>query len=339
MARLFEGSTGHNNYIMIFMLLLLVSISSVTAHSLYGSTPAIMHILFLPILAVAYLCGAVGGVIAGLLLGCSTALIPSNFFYDPGSAANVLVRTLCFTFLGFSAGTLSSFYRFKRDTLHFKEDAAKLLLKNVFLSFSNTVDARDGSTGKHDRRVAANAYYTGRHLGLQESELGKLYWAGLLHDIGKIGIHDSILNGERGLTKEEWDVMRKHPEIGSNILSFLPSGKSEIRKGILHHHEQWLGGGYPSGLSGEEIHVFGRIIAVVDVCDAITSPRSYKKEISIEEALNYIRQNSGVLFDPKVVDAFVGAYVDGHIATFSDRETKVFVPPMVDDSLMDILML
>jgi len=321
------------------LLLLLIFIFSVTVNSLYGSTSAIVHILYLPIVAVAYWWGITGGAIASILLGCSTALLQPDFsLYDVASVTNILVRTFCFLSLGVAAGVLSSFYRFKRDTLQRKEDEAKLLLKNVFLSFSNMVDARDCSTGKHDKRVAANAYHTGKQLGLQESELGKLYWAGLLHDIGKIGIHDSILNGKRALSEEEWDVMRKHPLIASNILSFLPSSNSDIRTGILHHHEQWQGKGYPLGLSGDEIHLYGRIIAVVDVCDAITSPRSYKKEISIGKAMIYIRQNSGVLFDPRVVDAFVEAYKGGHISTFSGHDKEEFAVPKVDDSILDRLM-
>ncbi len=126
-----------------------------------------------------------------------------------------------------------------------------------------------------------------------------------MHDIGKVGIPDEVLNKPGKLTANEWDIMRTHSQIGYNILK---SSKREILKSAaiisLHHHEKWDGKGYPRGLSGEDIHVFGRITAVADVFDALGSDRCYKKAWEFDKIIEFFHAQRGKHFEPKLVDIF-----------------------------------
>jgi HD-GYP domain-containing protein (c-di-GMP phosphodiesterase class II) len=125
----------------------------------------------------------------------------------------------------------------------------------------------------------------------------------MLHDIGKIGIDDRILNKPGKLSEEEWVIMKKHPEIGYRIAISLPE-LSSVAEYILTHHERWDGKGYPKGLIGEEIPLLSRILAVADAYDAITEERVYRKKRSREEALEEIMNHSGTQFDPAIVEIF-----------------------------------
>jgi HD-GYP domain-containing protein (c-di-GMP phosphodiesterase class II) len=127
---------------------------------------------------------------------------------------------------------------------------------------------------------------------------------GYLHDIGKIGVRDSILNKPGPLTTEEYEIVKKHPSIGDSIVSELglvPEERSIIR----HHHERWDGKGYPDGLAGEQIPMLARIVSVVDAFDAMTSKRAYRDAMSREEALAELKKNSGEQFDPRALEAFL----------------------------------
>jgi putative two-component system response regulator len=125
-----------------------------------------------------------------------------------------------------------------------------------------------------------------------------------MHDIGKIGIPDAIMLKPGKLTKEEFDVMKTHPEIGAEILGESDSDLLDLAKTVsLTHHEKWDGSGYPNGLAGEDIPIAGRIVAVADVFDALTSRRPYKEPWSVEETLKYMEQQKGIHFDPALIEA------------------------------------
>jgi putative two-component system response regulator len=127
-----------------------------------------------------------------------------------------------------------------------------------------------------------------------------------MHDIGKIGIPDSILQKPGKLTQEEWAIMREHPVIGARIIGVHTVGLLHMAHDIaLTHHERWDGSGYPRGLQGEEIPVVGRIVAVADVFDALTTQRPYKKAWPLNEAIAYIREQRGKHFDPRLVEVFL----------------------------------
>jgi HD-GYP domain-containing protein (c-di-GMP phosphodiesterase class II) len=183
-------------------------------------------------------------------------------------------------------------------------------LHRVIRALTGALEAKDEYTGGHIHRVNAYALETGRRLGLSPRELELLQIGSTLHDIGKIGIPESILQKPGPLDDEEWRVMRRHPEIGARILTGV-EGLSEVAPIILHHQERWdgrLGGpfpGYPAGLKGEKIPLGARIIAVVDTFDAMTTDRPYRDALSLEEARQELQREKGRQFDPEVVDRFL----------------------------------
>jgi putative nucleotidyltransferase with HDIG domain len=166
----------------------------------------------------------------------------------------------------------------------------------------SALDARDRETEGHSMRVSRLAYLLGKRLGLNSEQLKALERGALLHDIGKIGISDIILHKPGKLTEEEWKIMRMHPEIGARIVERIPFLQESMAV-VRYHHERWDGSGYPLGIRGEEIPLNARIFAVADVFDALTSSRSYRKKSTPQEAIQYLRENAGILFDPEVVEA------------------------------------
>jgi diguanylate cyclase (GGDEF)-like protein len=163
------------------------------------------------------------------------------------------------------------------------------------------VDARDPSTANHSEVVSALAEAIGVELGVDAETVDHLRLAGLLHDVGKIGLPDAILKAPRKLTPEEYSIVKRHPEFGHSLLDGL--GIEPVDHWVLHHHEHWDGSGYPHGLSGEDIPLGARIILVADAFEAITADRPYRPAQSEEAALAELRRNAGSQFDPDVVEA------------------------------------
>jgi len=181
-------------------------------------------------------------------------------------------------------------------------------MRDVYLStirsLVNALEARDHYTYGHSERVARYAVAIGRKLRLPEDQLELLEYVGLLHDIGKIGIRDAVLNKPGRFKAEEHAEMRRHAEIGADLISdvrILGRGAAWVR----HHHERYDGGGYPDGLRGEEIPLGARIVAVADAYDAMTSSRPYKETKDRKASIEELRRCSGTQFDPKCVEAFI----------------------------------
>ncbi len=166
---------------------------------------------------------------------------------------------------------------------------------------SSALDARDPYTGNHSDRVSDMACLLCHFSGLSEAQTQEIHIAAHLHDIGKIGIPDRVLLKEGRLDNEEWMLMKKHPEIGANILS-KSEHLSRISAIILHHHERYDGKGYPFGAKGEEIPLGARIIAVCDSIDAMSSNRSYRKALPMEVCYGEIEKNKGVMYDPEIAE-------------------------------------
>ena len=193
-------------------------------------------------------------------------------------------------------------------------DVEKLFL-DVMRAIAALIDAKDGYTHRHSERVAAFAVRLARQLGWSADECSVLELSGLLHDVGKIGVSDAILNKPGKLTDEEYAEVRRHPGHGAAILSNIKSAKvAKLVPGVLYHHERWDGSGYPEGLKGEEIPIFGRVLAVADFIDALTSDRSYRPMRPIEEVMAMLQEQSGRLFDPRVVDAAFALHANGELA-------------------------
>jgi HD-GYP domain-containing protein (c-di-GMP phosphodiesterase class II) len=192
------------------------------------------------------------------------------------------------------------------DCLRIKEleQQQRSLMNSVICGFSQLLDLRDPGTGVHSTRLAEWAVRVGRKLGIEETALYQLEVAALLHDIGKIGVPDSILKKEGKLTDEERAWMNKHPEYSWSILRLFP-GLDKASLYALHHHESYNGRGYPGGLKAGEIPIGSRIVAVIDAYDAMISNRCYRKGFPHEEAVRRLMADSGAQFDPIVVQAFV----------------------------------
>ena len=193
--------------------------------------------------------------------------------------------------------------RRKADELKDALDELENTYDQTLSALMAALDARDRETEGHSTRVGNIACRIGREIGLGADQITVLRRGALLHDIGKIGVSDNILHKPGLLTNDEWRIMRQHPEIGARIVRDIPF-LVETMPVIRYHHERWNGSGYPLGLEGEEIPITARIFAVADVFDALTSIRPYRKTSSQEEAFSYLRQNAGILFDPRIVDIF-----------------------------------
>jgi putative two-component system response regulator len=165
---------------------------------------------------------------------------------------------------------------------------------------------RDNETGLHVQRVGRSAYELALRAGMAVAEAELLLYAAPLHDIGKIGIPDPILFKTSKQDPEEWRIMQTHVEIGARIIGDVPSDLLQMARTVaLTHHERWDGAGYPHRLTGEQIPLVGRIVALADVFDALTSERPYKRAWPAEEAFALIRQESGRQFEPRLVTLFL----------------------------------
>lgn len=177
------------------------------------------------------------------------------------------------------------------------------LLIGTVRSLVNTIDTKDKYTCGHSDRVAQIAKSIAQEYGLSEQDCQKIYLAGLLHDIGKIGVRDEVLMKPGQLTPEEFNEIKLHPVFGYEILKHL-NQLAHVLPGVMHHHESWDGTGYPHKLSGKEIPLAARILAVADAYDAMTSDRPYRRGMAAAKAEQVLRQGAGQQWDPAVVAAF-----------------------------------
>jgi energy-coupling factor transport system substrate-specific component len=194
----------------------------------------------------------------------------------------------------------------------------------TIFAIANAVEARDKSTGKHSSRVAEYAVLIARELGFSEEEQIQIRRTGLLHDIGKIGVPDSILNKPARLTDEEYAVMKTHTVIGGEILkdfTLIP----HVDEGAKFHHERYDGSGYPNGLRDESIPLNARIIGIADAFDAMTANRCYRKALDMDYVISELKRCSGTQFDPGLVDIMLDLIESG----------KLNVEQTVEDSMKE----
>jgi len=193
-------------------------------------------------------------------------------------------------------------------TLELKETYKKLQVANMqtVQALAETIEAKDQYTQGHCERVRNLAVKIAHELKVPENQIEPLEFAALLHDIGKIGIPERILNKAGPLDPEEIEVIKMHPIIGAQILSIVEFFAPAIN-GVRHHHERWDGAGYPDGVSGEDIDPLARIITLADTFDAMAQSRPYRKAIPLEAVLEEIKAESGKQFAPDVVTAFFNA--------------------------------
>lgn len=188
----------------------------------------------------------------------------------------------------------------------------ELTYDQTLRALSSALDARDRETEGHSLRVSRLATALSKRMGFTAEQAKVMERGAILHDIGKIGISDTILLKPGPLTPDEWETMRLHPDIGARIIEGVPFLKDALPV-IRYHQERWDGSGYPIGLKGYDIPLMARIFAVVDAFDALTSERPYRKPISVIEAIEYLRKNAGILFDPDIVETFAKMAEDGSL--------------------------
>jgi HD-GYP domain-containing protein (c-di-GMP phosphodiesterase class II) len=206
-----------------------------------------------------------------------------------------------------SAGAAQSLpHHWAAPTLRVKfvEEQLSALRSSLICAFNQLLDLKDLNTGVHSTRLAEWALHVAGEFGLDRDCLGDIEVAALLHDIGKIGVSDAILNKPAKLSAEEYELMKKHPEYGWAVLRQVP-GMERASLMILHHHENYDGTGYPGGLKGEEIPIGSRIVSVIDAFDAMVSTRPYRQGLAFEEAERRLLLASGTQFDARVVNSFL----------------------------------
>jgi len=199
-------------------------------------------------------------------------------------------------------------------------DANELFLDTIQAMVAS-IDAKDPYTNGHSRRVSEYSAAIGRHMNLPPDELHHLRIGALLHDIGKIGVPDFILTKPGRLTDEEKLKMNDHPAIGAHIMQNVRMLSHEL-PALAEHHERLDGKGYPNGLSGSNISLFGRIVAVADVFDALTSDRPYRAALGVEEVFGMLQRDIGSHFDGECVNAFIEAYMAGEVKTQKQLEAE-----------------
>jgi len=219
--------------------------------------------------------------------------------------ANILYGTV-FIFVAFAVSTnyirsyftkqLEEFYEAQKSKERFQR-----LSDQTIVALSDTVEAKDIYTKGHSQRVANYSVEIARRLGYSEQKIREVYYIGLMHDIGKIGVPDAVINKKGRLTDEEFAEIKKHPGIGYDILKQVSEIK-DISEGARWHHERYDGHGYPDGLAGEDIPEIARIIAVSDAYDAMTSNRSYREVMEQKAVYDQIKTNAGKQFDPKIAE-------------------------------------
>lgn len=298
----------------LFVTLLLVTATGVVYWS-GGTMRPFPHLLYLPIVISAYLFGLPGSLVTALVAGFAVGpFMPlSTVPLEMQGASDWLTRLAFYLAAGAMTGLTSSALQRQHvrlsQAVEVLEDTHSATLK----AFTSVVETHDGPTGEHCERVARNALALGEALALDSLELDQLYWAGILHDVGKVAVPGEILQKPGKLTAQEYEQVKAHPAFGARLLRSISTSFEPVAVGVETHHEKWDGTGYPHGLAGSEIPLFGRILAIVDVFEAITGERPYRDASAPEEALLELRKGAGKHFDRELVALYERLYWGGRI--------------------------
>jgi putative nucleotidyltransferase with HDIG domain len=302
-----------------------------------GATSPLVHLLYVPVVLSAAVFKSWGGLAVGLLAGVISAPALTGGVEAEGAWA---IRALIFAGVGWTFGTANEMLRRRLAQTNQLINKISTVHARTLSTFASTVDLRDKPTSGHSSRVAHNARAIGMALGLAQETLRAVYWAGLLHDLGKIAIPERILQKPGTLSPDEIVTMRRHSDIGANLLMSVSADLRQIADGVRSHHERWDGSGYPRELRGEGIPLVGRIVSVADVFEALTCNRPYRQPQPVPEVLDFVRARNGSWFDPELVPLMEDLYWKGEIYTAASAETQlpveeppvVIAPDLVEDS-------
>ena len=217
-----------------------------------------------------------------------------------------------------SAGFAMIFARIKINSIRERQNEYKRIMHQSLSTFAKTIDAKDPYTKGHSTRVAEYSKEIARRMGFSEDEQERIYYIALMHDIGKIGIPDTILNKPDALTEEERRIIQTHVNIGGDILKDFTALEG-ISQGARYHHERFDGNGYCEQKKGDDIPLVARIIGIADTYDAMSSDRCYRKALSDDLILNEIYKGIGTQFDPDIVPYMLEMIEDGTAPSQSER--------------------
>lgn len=303
-------------------------LSAVVIYVAGGTAYAWGHLFYIPMIAASLWFGPAGGagagLAAGLLEGPWMPLDASAGLMQP--TASWVFRTVFFATVGGVMGTL--YHAVRRDSRRAASGIAQLnvlaeylenLAETVIRTMARTIESADRYTRYHSERVSEYAVSIARRLGLDEDRATILKWAGIVHDLGKVGVAGHVLAKPGPLTLDERDHIRTHVDLSRRIIEQVDMLAPAV-PAVWTHHERCDGSGYPRGLRGSDIPLEGRILAVADVYEALTSDRPYRQAWPRLEALRHLEKNAGSLFDPAVVRAFVDEFGEGGVQV-QGRET------------------
>jgi len=263
-----------------------------------------------------------------VLLVCLFIEVGSVYFITMASGICMIFGIVVFTLFSLF-DTITRYREHERakheDRLRAQKEQSDLMTMQMIKTLSDTLEAKDEYTRGHAHRVADYSVLIAKKLGLDEKEISKLHYAASLHDMGKIGVPDTILNKPSKLTNEEYDIVKTHTVIGADIINGIEliAYTEDVAR---YHHERYDGKGYPSGLCGEEIPFYARIVAVADAYDAMNSKRIYRKAMSQEEIRNEIEKNIGHQFDPIIAKAFLELLNSGDIELYTESTEEIRPP-------------
>jgi HD-GYP domain-containing protein (c-di-GMP phosphodiesterase class II) len=200
-------------------------------------------------------------------------------------------------------------------------DDVRSLVMGLLHSLVSAVDAKDTYTCGHSERVALLSRFLAQEAQLPEATVERIYTAGLLHDVGKIGVSEAVLQKPARLTPTEYEQIKLHPEIGARILADVKQ-LQDIIPAVMHHHERYDGKGYPTGLAGKDIPMMGRLICLADCFDAMTTSRTYRKAMPLEVALTELRRCAGTQFDPELTDVFLSVGAERIREVMADHKQR-----------------
>ena len=224
----------------------------------------------------------------------------------------------------------------KVDVLQKKQKQYHDIVNQSLETFAHAIDAKDQNTNGHSQRVAIYSAEIAKRMGMSDEEQEQIYYMGMLHDIGKIGIPDAILKKPGKLTEEKMQIIRNHPTIGGEILKDFTAIQG-ISDGARYHHERYDGNGYPDGLKGEEIPIAAQVVSIVDAYDALTSKRVYKEAYSHEEALKMIQKGKCGVFNPLLIECLmdIESYIQNDLKINEFYEDNEYFEERTQEHLKD----